>query len=468
MLGKNNQNERPAGVGIVAVEAYVPKRFVSQADLEEFDGVSQGKYTIGLGQTKMAVLDDRQDINSICLSAVSSLMKKYDISYRDVGRLEVGTETIIDKSKSVKTVLMQLFKDSGNSDVQGVDTTNACYGGTNALFNAINWMESSYWDGRYLSANALRQSQRYALVVAADIAVYKSGPARPTGGAGAIAMLIGPNAPLVFDQGLRSTYMDHVYDFYKPDLHSEFPIVDGPLSTTCYTTAVDKVFNLFIKKAEQVLEKDNLTMDSLADFYLFHSPYTKLVQKSYARLAFNDFINSPASENGDDKDLAWVRDLDYPATLTNRDLEKAFVARTKKSFEEKVVPGLLLPKNLGNSYCASLYSGLVSLISNVSSDGLVGKRLVLFSYGSGLASSMFSIKCVAPPTLMRENLNLDSRLESRIKISPQEYDEIMSLREKTHNMRDYDPVGQVVDDDGTFFLNRVDDKFRRSYSVIGQ
>lgn len=102
---------------------------------------------------------------------------------------------------------MQLFKDSGNSDVQGVDTTNACYGGTNALFNAINWMESSYWDGRYLSANALRQSQRYALVVAADIAVYKSGPARPTGGAGAIAMLIGPNAPLVFDQGLRSTYV---------------------------------------------------------------------------------------------------------------------------------------------------------------------------------------------------------------------------------------------------------------------
>jgi hydroxymethylglutaryl-CoA synthase len=88
---------------------------------------------------------------------------------------------------------MQLFKDSGNSDIQGIDTTNACYGATNALFNAINWVESSYWDGRY------------ALVVAADIAVYKSGPARPTGGAGAVVMLIGPNAPLVFDQGLRAT-----------------------------------------------------------------------------------------------------------------------------------------------------------------------------------------------------------------------------------------------------------------------
>ena len=39
-------------------------------------------------------------------------------------------------------------------------------------------------------------------MVAADIAVYASGNARPTGGAGAVAMLIGPNAPLVLEQGM--------------------------------------------------------------------------------------------------------------------------------------------------------------------------------------------------------------------------------------------------------------------------
>ena len=43
-------------------------------------------------------------------------------------------------------------------------------------------------------------SGRYAIVLAGDIAVYASGNARCTGGAGAVAMLIGPNAPLVFDQ----------------------------------------------------------------------------------------------------------------------------------------------------------------------------------------------------------------------------------------------------------------------------
>lgn len=45
-------------------------------------------------------------------------------------------------------------------------------------------------------------SGRFALVVAADIAVYAKGRARPTGGAGAVAMLVGPNAPLVIDRGM--------------------------------------------------------------------------------------------------------------------------------------------------------------------------------------------------------------------------------------------------------------------------
>jgi hypothetical protein len=34
-----------------------------QSELEKFDGVSTGKYTIGLGQTKMSFYDDREDIH---------------------------------------------------------------------------------------------------------------------------------------------------------------------------------------------------------------------------------------------------------------------------------------------------------------------------------------------------------------------------------------------------------------------
>jgi hydroxymethylglutaryl-CoA synthase len=55
-------------VGICGLEVYFPPKFVSQAELEKFDGVSTGKYTIGLGQSEMSVCDDLEDINSISLT----------------------------------------------------------------------------------------------------------------------------------------------------------------------------------------------------------------------------------------------------------------------------------------------------------------------------------------------------------------------------------------------------------------
>lgn len=42
---------------------------ISEEELEEFDGVAKGKYTIGLGQQYMACTDDREDINSFALSS---------------------------------------------------------------------------------------------------------------------------------------------------------------------------------------------------------------------------------------------------------------------------------------------------------------------------------------------------------------------------------------------------------------
>lgn len=84
---------------------------------------------------------------------------------------------------------MDLFVSSGNYDIEGIDSKNACYGGTAALFNCVNWVESKSWDGRY------------AIMVAGDIAVYAEGSARPVGGAGAVAVLVGPDAPLVFEGG---------------------------------------------------------------------------------------------------------------------------------------------------------------------------------------------------------------------------------------------------------------------------
>ncbi len=78
---------------------------------------------------------------------------------------------------------------------------------------------------------------RLGIVVSSDIAVYAKGSARPTGGIGAIAMLIGPGAPLVFDD-VRASFIDNAYDFYKPVPNSEYPTVDGHLSINVYLNAL--------------------------------------------------------------------------------------------------------------------------------------------------------------------------------------------------------------------------------------
>jgi hydroxymethylglutaryl-CoA synthase len=59
----------------------------------------------------------------VIVAAVRSLLKKYNISPNSIGRLEVGTETLIDKSKAVKTVLMKLFEEASNTDVDGKESS---------------------------------------------------------------------------------------------------------------------------------------------------------------------------------------------------------------------------------------------------------------------------------------------------------------------------------------------------------
>ncbi len=359
------------------------------------------------------------DIYSLALTTVSSLLRKYNIDPKSIGRLEVGTETILDKSKSVKSVLMQLFQPSGNTNVEGVDTVNACYGGTNALFNTLAWVESSAWDGRD------------AIVVAGDIALYAKGNARPTGGAGCVAMLVGPNAPLVVEPGLRGSYIVHAYDFYKPDLTSEYPVVDGHYSVRCYTEALDNCYKAYNSREENLHPKNGVNgihgakeIESPLDRFdhvIFHSPTCKLVAKSYGRLLYNDYLNDPSNPIFASIPEA-IEKLDYAASLADKSVEKTFMELSKKKFQARVQPSIELPTMCGNMYCASVYSSLCSLIANV--DQLEGKRIGVFSYGSGLASSFFSVRVRGSVDDIRAKMDIKSRLANRRIVEPQVYDEV--------------------------------------------
>ena len=133
---------------------------------------------------------------------------------------QVGSESLLDRSKSIKSHLMALFP-PGCANVEGVDAYQACYGGTASLLACTNWVESEAWDGRW------------AVCVCTDVC---DAPAQYPfmNGAACVAMLVGADAPLALE-GRRRTHMAHAWDFHKPvGWPSMGPIIDGPGSMELY------------------------------------------------------------------------------------------------------------------------------------------------------------------------------------------------------------------------------------------
>ena len=80
--------------------------------------------------------------------------------------------------------------------------------------------------------------------------------------------------------------MDHRYDFYKPNpskqqfnLDSEYPTVDGKISIDCYLEAISNCYDGLKHK----LGGKNLLRD--IDYFCFHSPFYKMVQKAFTKMA---------------------------------------------------------------------------------------------------------------------------------------------------------------------------------------
>lgn len=84
----------------------------------------------------MSFISELEDVNSMALTVLRKLLERTKISDKQIGKLELATETLHDKSKSSKTILMKLFS---NKNIEGVTNLNACYGGTAAIFNCISW-----------------------------------------------------------------------------------------------------------------------------------------------------------------------------------------------------------------------------------------------------------------------------------------------------------------------------------------
>lgn len=132
------------------------------------------------------------------------------------------------------------------------------------------------------------------------------------------------------------------------------------------------------------------------------------------------YANVPSSET--------LLAQEYSASLIDKNLEKSFITFSKPLFETTVEVSMKCARRCGNMYTASLYGGLASLISTVEPAELKGKRISMFAFGSGLASSFYCIKVKGDSTEIKEKMDLVNRLESMKVVPCQQYVDALEVR----------------------------------------
>ena len=213
---------------------------------------------------------------------------------------------------------------------------------------------------------------------------------------------------------------------------------------------------------------------SLSDFsyFAFHTPFSKMVQKTYLALILADIeINYAEAKQQPAKaryDISLMEELAKNNfkndTAALNMLYKQFGAQWRDQCERSLV----LAKQLGNIYTGSLYNGLLSLICDESID-LTGKNIMMFSYGSGCAASMFVLRVNAGYRRIQQLSDFRPRLARRVRVSAEEYNDWMSWREQNFGKGNLVPRASIQHlDPGTYYLTKIDEQLIRYYALKGE
>ncbi|MFN0061637.1 MAG: hydroxymethylglutaryl-CoA synthase family protein [Myxococcaceae bacterium] len=384
-------------VGVEALALAVPHRFLDLEDLARARGIDPAKFTQGLGAKQMAVPDPGEDAPALAATAAKRALAASGIDVSRIGMVIVGTETGVDHSKAVASYVQGMLKLPRT--VRTFDTQHACYGATAALHTAAQWIASGASHGKA------------ALVVGADLARYGlKTVGEPTQGGGAVAMVVSDSPDLLeLDFGVSGVDSLDVHDFWRPVGRRE-ALVDGHYSIRCYLDALTASYTDWKQQAlsrELVRKGDTLVSEQLARI-AYHVPFCKMARKAHAQLRRVDLQERRGGK-------AW-----------DEQAEAEEAPKLAASFETQVAPTLPISARVGNAYTASLYLGIASML-NLQAPSLVGKRVGLFSYGSGCTSEFFSAVVADKAVARIAAANIEDILAARERIDVEEYERLMGL-----------------------------------------
>lgn len=316
-------------VGIDAIRFYTPAYALDLPALARARGVDADKFLLGLGQEQMSMPPPDEDVVTMAASAAQPLIERDGADGLEL--LLFATETGVDQSKAAALFVHGLLELPARC--RAIELKEACYAATAGLQLAAAWV-------------AAHPGKR-ALIVAADIARYElRSPGEPTQGAGAVAMIVSAHPRLLALDPEAGYHAEDVMDFWRPNYRNE-ALVDGQYSTRVYLSSL-------LSAWDRYREASGRTLDDFAHC-CFHLPFTRMAEKALQRL--------------------WRHEK--RGELTSDELA------------HRLGGALAYNRRTGNTYAASLYEGLCSLLDHAP-DSLGGRRVSLFSYGSGCMAEFFS------------------------------------------------------------------------------
>ncbi len=349
-------------VGIDEISFYTSNYFLDLRTLAEVQQIESDKYYTGIGQEKMSMAAPDEDVVTMAANAAQQVIDRVGVDC--ISSLLFATETGVDQSKAAGVYVHRLL--GLNSNCRVVELKQACYSATAAIQMAC--------------ALVARQPEKKVLVIASDIARYDLGTSgEATQGCGAVAMLISANPRLVEIDPEVGNHTEDVMDFWRPNYRAT-ALVDGKYSTKIYLKSLKKAWENFVD-ASSVAFND-------FSYFCYHLPFSRMAEKAHKHLAK---INQ--------------------------------AGLTLEQIEQQVEDTLHYNRIIGNSYTASMYIGLSSLLENCKHN-LAGKKVGFFSYGSGCVSEFFSGTVVSGYEKCLHTLNHKQMLESRQEVS---YDEYLKL-----------------------------------------
>jgi hydroxymethylglutaryl-CoA synthase len=314
-------------IGIHDLSVATTEYVLAHASLAAENGTRLGKYHTGIGQQSMSVPAADEDIVTMAATAAAPVIARHGADR--VRTIVFATETAVDQAKAAGIHVHSLL--GLPSATRVVELKQACYSGTAALQFAIGLVH--------------RDPSQQVLVIASDVSKYDLGsPGEATQGAAAVAMLVGAAPALVRIEDPSGLFTADIMDFWRPNYRST-PLVDGYESISAYLTAVEGAWKDYTERGGRALDEFGA--------FCYHQPFTKMARKAHRHL------------------------LDH----CGYDLDEAEVNRA-------VGHTTTYNTVIGNSYTASMYLGLASLLDNA--DDLTDQAIGFLSYGSGSVAEFFA------------------------------------------------------------------------------